>query len=248
MCGLPNVSSTKIGFRIPHYLQLRRRTQAPCKGDYTNAVSNGEKDKNCVPNQLNNNLCGVTREAGIHTSVNGLARRTTTTSTEDALAGVLMDAISKGDDQDLSPQTVLHPSARLANGTQVGKKEAPRTDAHAPTDNMPLNDIGLDLRAMLAATGQDLEALHRSGMKLSPVRWLENIFMLFCIIFGPNRKRTINISVFLLISLYLLVNIIAGHAVGIGSFRPYGSQHGRSSWWQPCERRRCTWRHGCSLG
>lgn len=102
-------------------------------------------------------------------SMDLLARRTTTTSTEDALAGVLMDAIAKGE-QDLSPQTVLHPSAQRANNNQANQKDtANRSDVHAMYDLSILNDAGLDLNAMLAATGQDFETLQRSGMKLSPV-------------------------------------------------------------------------------
>jgi hypothetical protein len=97
------------------------------------------------------------------------ARRSTTTSHEDVLAGVLMDAISKGDCQDLSPQTVL-PHVRV-----TGRAPEATSTTKAPRRRTPddlegtLADVGLDLQSMmLSMTGQDLETWQRSGMKLSP--------------------------------------------------------------------------------
>jgi hypothetical protein len=51
---------------------------------------------------------------------NNILHRTTTTSTEDALAGMLFETITKGEITDLSPQTVLPAEKNQSNVPPVG--------------------------------------------------------------------------------------------------------------------------------
>jgi len=94
--------------------------------------------------------------------------RTATTSTEDFLAGMLFDAISKGEGADLSPQTVLPALSRVPPapvGASATKPPRPERAGRCPGDNDKA-EPGIDLKALML--DDNAEPCNHTGLKLSP--------------------------------------------------------------------------------
>lgn len=184
-------------------MELKLRTEA-CQGEFTVQDASGMVHGSLPPlHELHiegENELGTTVDQEVQVPISPqqlsqrTARRATTTSTEDALACILFDAISKADGNMLSPQTVLPPRAgpKAPTGASTTKPCKPsladgehngyfngielginidQVEVHGEHKGleMALRDPGVDLRAYLDTAAQAAwDASIHNVMQLSP--------------------------------------------------------------------------------